>query len=150
MMRRLRCLLSAMVIGVAPAGAQRPAPVDTVLERIVRDYTGLYSRDSFDVWTQLFRPGFTSLSTNADGTLTFRSLKDFLEAQRLGFQRAREMREELENVRIEQQGRLAAVWADFVFHYDGRASRGKLVLLAAADSGGWRFSSLMFSYDRNP
>jgi hypothetical protein len=58
------------------------------------------------------------------------------------------MREELANVRIEQRGRLASVWADFVFYYDGTPSRGKLVLLAIADSVDWRFHSLMFSYDR--
>ena len=132
---------------ISPAVAQPPVQADSLLQQLVRDYTGLYTRDSFEVWTRLFRPGFTALSTNADGTLTFRNLADFLEAQRRGFIRAREMREELEHVRIEQKARLASIWADFVFHYDGRSSRGKLVLLAAADSGGWRFTSLMFSYD---
>jgi hypothetical protein len=59
------------------------------------------------------------------------------------------MREELHNVRIEQTGKLASVWADFTFHYDGAPSKGKLVLLAIADSAGaWKLHSLMFAYDR--
>jgi hypothetical protein len=134
----------------ASAGAQRTALPDTLLERLVRDYTGLYSRDSFELWTGLFHPNFVSFSANANGTITARNLREFLEAQRQGFLRAREMREELQNVVIEQRDRLASVWADFVFHLDGRPSRGKLVLLAVADTAGWRFSALQFAYDRSP
>ena len=80
--------------------------------------------------------------------MTVRTLAQFLEAQRQGFAGAREMREELANVRIDQRGRLASVWADFVFYYDGAPSKGKLALLAVSDSAGWRFHSLIFSYDK--
>jgi hypothetical protein len=147
-MRPLTLLVLAGTLS-GPVSAQRlPAP-DSLLQQLVRDYTGLYSRDSFDVWTGLFHPSFVSISSNANGTITARNLREFLEAQRQGFLRAREMREELQNVVIEQRGRLASVWADFVFHLDGRPSRGKLVLLAVADTGGWRFSALQFAYDRS-
>jgi len=125
--------------------AQRP---DSALVAVVRDYTGLYTRATFDQWTRLFGPAFTSASTNPDGTITVRNLAQFLDAQRQGFARAREMREELANVRIEHQGRMASIWADFVFHYDGTPSNGKLVLLAVSDTLGWKFHSLIFSYDR--
>ena len=148
MVRSLIGLLLAAGPFSMPLPGQTAGRVDSRLEQLVQAYTGLYTRDSFDIWTRLFRPEFTALSTNADGTVTSRSLNEFLEAQRRGFLRAKEMREELENVRIEQRDRLASIWAEYVFHYDGTASRGKLVLLAIADSTGWRFSALQFAYDR--
>lgn len=142
---RHSAFVSALLISVAlPARAQ-----DSALVALVNDYTGLYARATFDEWTRLFGPAFTSANTNPTGGITTRNLRDFLETQRLGFARAREMREELHNVRIQQAGKLASVWADFTFHYDGAPSKGKLVLLAIADSAGtWKFQSLMFAYDR--
>jgi hypothetical protein len=132
-------LLSAAL----PAQAQ-----DSALVGLVRDYTGLYTRETFEQWTRLFGPAFTSANTNPSGGITTRNLREFLDAQRLGFARAREMREELHNVRIEQSGKLASVWADFTFHYDGTPSKGKLTLLCIADSTGWKVHSLIFAYDR--
>jgi len=124
------------------------AQTDSALTALVANYTGLYTRANFSEWTRLFGPGFTSASANRDGTLTVRTLTQFIDAQRQGFARAREMREELLDVRVNQQGRLASVWADFVFYYDGTPSKGKLALLAVSDSAGWRFHSLIFSYDQ--
>jgi hypothetical protein len=130
----------------APAlHAQQP---DSALSALVRDYTGLYTRETFDQWTRLFSPGFSSANSNPAGGVTTRTLSQFLDAQRQGFIRAKEMRETLENVRIEQRGRLASIWSDFTFLYDGAPSKGKLVLLAIADSAGWKFHSLMFAYDK--
>lgn len=142
---RLSALFAVALAGSARAQQQAP---DTALTALVRDYTGLYARGTFDDWVRLFTPGFTSASTNPDGTITIRSLAQFLDAQRRGFESAREMREELSNVRVEQQGRLANVRADFVFHYDGTPSRGKLMLLCVSDTAGWKVHSLVFSYDR--
>ena len=147
----VRSLIGLLLLAgpfAVPLSGQGAARVDPRLEQLVQAYIGLYTRDSFEIWIQLFRPEFTALSTNADGSVTSRTLDQFLEAQRRGFLRAKEMREELENVRIEQRDRLASIWADFVFHYDGAASRGKLVLLAIADTVGWKFSALQFAYDR--
>lgn len=138
-----------LALAVAPASAAQQ-PTDPDLVRLVQDYTGLYTRGTLASWSRLFDSSFTSLSTNADGTVTLRRLEEFLDAQQRGFATARDLREELENVRVEQHGRLASVWADFVFHYEGRARRGRLVLLAAQATDGWRFHSLMFSYDRQP
>ena len=148
MVRSLIGLLLAAGPFAMPLPGQSAARVDPRLEQLVQAYTGLYTRDSFDIWTRLFRPEFTAISTNADGSITSRTLDQFLEAQRRGFLRAKEMREELGNVRIEQRDRLASIWADFVFYYDGAASRGKLVLLAVADTVGWKFSALQFAYDK--
>lgn len=136
------------LLALSPTGAGAQQQPDSGLVRLVQDYTGLYTRGTFASWSRLFDSSFTSLSTNADGTVTLRTLEEFLDAQQRGFATARDMREELENVRIEQHGRLASVWADFVFFYEGRARRGRLVLLAAQDNSGWKFHSLMFSYNR--
>jgi len=140
---------SALVFALAISIVHPLRAQDSALVALVRDYTGLYTRDTFDQWSRLFGPAFTAANTNPSGGITTRNLRDFLETQRLGFARAREMSEELHNVRIEQTGKLASVWADYTFHYDGTPNKGKLVLLAIADSaGGWKFHSLMFAYDR--
>jgi hypothetical protein len=55
--------------------------------------------------------------------------------------------ERLENVRIERRGRMATVWADFVYWHDDDGLRGRLVLTAIFQREGWRFHSLMLSYD---
>ncbi len=141
-----RHLSLAVLVLLVTAPALRAQ--DSALVAIVRDYTALYTRDTFDPWSRLFGPGFTSASANATGGVTVRTLTQFLDAQRQGFLRAREMRETLENTRIEQRGRLASIWSDFTFYYDGAPSKGKLALLAVSDSLGWKFHSLIFSYDR--
>jgi hypothetical protein len=140
--------LAAVVLAFRLQAQQIPQSPDSAVAQLVRDYTGLYRADLLLRWQQLFRPTFTSTAANLDGTVTVRPFDEFLEAQRLGFSRAREMREELENVRIERQGRMASVWADFIFHYDGTASRGKLVLVCVADKMGWKIQSLAFAYDQ--
>jgi hypothetical protein len=150
-------LASLALLLVLASGVQaqqtRPAPQaqldpDSAVARLVRDYTGLYRADTFLKWQQIFQPTFTSTSANSDGTVTVRTLDEFMDAQRTGFGRAREMREELANVRIERQGRMATVWADFTFHYDGKANRGKLVLLCVGDRMGWKIQSLAFAYEQ--
>ncbi len=148
MFRRMPEIALLCLGALSPAGIAAQQQPDPDLVRLVQEYTGLYTRGTFVGWSRLFDSSFTSLSTNADGTVTLRTLGEFLDAQQRGFATARDMREELENVRIEQHGRLASVWADFVFYYEGRARRGRLVLLAAQATGGWRFHSLMFSYNR--
>src|SRR5262245_25957648 len=112
--RHLSIAVLLALLVAAPAAAQ-----DSALVALVRDYTGLYTRDTFEQWTGLFAPSFSSANTTASGGVTTRNLRDFLEAQRVGFARAKEMSEELHNVRIEQSGRLASVWAEYTFHYDG-------------------------------
>ena len=141
---RLATTLLLLLFLTAPLRAQ-----DSALVALVRDYTGLYTKATFEQWTRLFSPSFSSANTTAGGGVTTRNLASFLDAQRQGFARAKELREDLHNVRIEQKEKLASVWADFTFHYDGAPSKGRLVLLAIADSAGaWKFHSLMFSYDR--
>jgi hypothetical protein len=132
--------------GVAATDA-RGEP-DPQIRRLVADYTGLWRRETLPQWEQLFLPGFTVASTNADGSITVRTREEFFAAQRRYHDRVAGLREDLENVRIEQQGRLASVWADYVVTegLGGATRRGRLVLLAIRDRGEYRFHSLMFSY----
>ena len=84
--------------------------------------------------------------TNTDGSITERNLEQFVERQRAGFARSRDMHEVLEDVRFAQRGRLSNVWAEFVFTADGRSRRGTLVMLCIRDRLGWKIQSLLFSY----
>jgi hypothetical protein len=146
--------VSACARSTRAAGTGAPAIVDVGgdpdprLRRLVADYTGLWRRETLAQWEQLFLPGFTVASTNADGSITVRSREEFFAAQRRYHERVPELREDLENVRIERQGRLASVWADYVVMEGpgGPQRRGRLVLLAIEDRGEYRFHSLMFSY----
>jgi hypothetical protein len=152
------CVVAAAVAAcVRPVPATGPAPAavidasgeaDRRLQRLVADYTGLWRRETLPQWEQLFLPGFTVASTNADGTVTVRTREEFLAAQRRYHERVAGLREDLENVRVEREGRLAVVSADFVVTEGpgGERRRGKLILLAIDDRGEYRFHSLMFSY----
>jgi hypothetical protein len=137
-------LLGLCSAGVA--GAQSPEQLDRDLTRLVNDYTGLYTKDTFDKWRMLFLPSFTVASTTAEGGVSTRNLEQFLAAQEKGFAERSRMGERLENVAIDRRGRIATVRADFVFWYNDETSRGKLALLAIADQKGWRFQSLAFTY----
>jgi hypothetical protein len=157
-MRRAIILSCAVAAACArPLGtAGAPAPpvvavrgdADPRLQRLVADYTGLWRRETLARWEHLFLPGFTVASTNADGTITVRTREEFLAAQRRYHDSVTGLREDLENVRVDRQGRLASVWADYVVTEGpgGTTRRGRLVLLAIEDRGEYRFHSLMFSY----
>ena len=160
-MRRLRtiALLCALLVVSAcapraPASSPGAAAIagradpDPRLERLVADYTGLWRRETLAQWEQLFLPGFTVASTNADGSVTVRTREQFVAAQRRYHESVSGLREDLENVRVDRQGRLASVWADYVVTEGpgGPTRRGRLVLLAIEDRGEYRFHSLMFSY----
>ena len=146
---RVLALLCGFVISASSAHAQAPAvpnASDEALRQVVADYVGLYRADALPRWKKLFLPGFTAAHTREDGGVRQRTLEEFYEAQRRYFETGKSIQEELENVRIERQGRLASVWADFVLTEQGEKSRGKLVLLLIEEQGSFRIHSLMFSY----
>ena len=145
-MRRIPAVILALVASVAPPVTAQAVNLDQGLQQLVTDYTGLYRKDTFDRWRTLFLATFTVASTTAEGGASTRSLEQFLAAQSRSFSQSNTMGERLENVRIERRGRIASVWADFVFWYNDETRNGRLVLLAIADTTGWRFQSLLFSY----
>lgn len=139
--------LMALAFLLLAPGAGGGDPAEDDLERVVADYVGLYRREMLEKWRELFLPSLTVASTRADGTVLLRNLEEFYAAQRRYLDTGREIKEELENVRIERKGRLASVWADFVLTDAGEKSRGKLVLLLIEERARFKIHSLMFSYD---
>lgn len=141
----------SFLLFLGAAGARQAVPPadagDAALRRVVADYVGLYRKDTLPRWRELFLPSFAAASTNPDGTTRLRGLHEFYTAQERYLTTGRDIRETLENVRIERQGRLASVWADFVLVDAGDTSRGRLVLLLIVERGAWRIHSLMFSYE---
>jgi hypothetical protein len=145
-MKRWALAVGLSLALAAPATAQDAGALDRSLDQLVADYIGLYTKETLPRWRTLFLPTFSVASTTAEGGVSTRGLEQFYAAQERGFATSRSMGERLENVRVERRGRMASVWADFVFWQDGETSRGRLVLLAIHQREGWRFHSLMFSY----
>jgi len=147
-----RCAVIAMLaiastspLGRASVRAQSAAAGDAAVQRVLDDYIGLYRKDTLERWKTLFLPSFTATYTNADGSVSSRTLDQFYEAQRSGFA-AGEMSETLHNVRIERVGHLAHASADFRFTSRGAGRDGKLMLLMIEEKGQLRIAALAFSY----
>jgi len=126
--------------GTAQAGSDL-APV----KRVVDDYIGLYTKERLPDWKALFLPTFTATYTNADGTVSVRTLDEFYESQRAGFAKGA-MSETLHDVRITREGRLAHAFAGFDFTSGGNTRRGQLMLLLIESKGEFRIAALTFSY----
>lgn len=119
---------------------------DANLKRVLDAYIRLYARDTLAQWRGLFLPTFVAGSTNDDGTVTTRSLDEFYERQRGFFATGRTIRETLEHVRIEREGRLATMRADFSLHDNDTERRGKLMMLLIETRGEFKIQSLTFTY----
>lgn len=119
---------------------------DTDVSALLEDYIGLYTREALPRWRALFLPGFVATWTNADGSVTTRSLDEFYERQQATFATGKPIREVLENTHAERTGDLACVRSEFVWT-DGEATRrGRLMLLLIAEQGKLRIQALTFSY----
>ena len=132
----------------SPSAAPATDPVDPALRQVVADYVGLYRRESLPKWETLFLSSFTVANTRADGSIGMRTRDEFFQAQRQYHARVEGLREDLENVRIEQHGPLASVSADYVVTENGKKNRGKLMLLIIHEPAAWKIHSLIFAYDR--
>jgi hypothetical protein len=141
-------LVLASIRAVAPGNAAlraQSATGDAAVQRVVDDYIGLYRKETLERWKGLFLPAFTVSYTNADGSVSSRTLNEFYEAQRSGFA-AGEMSETLHNVRIERVGHLAHVSADFRFTSRGVMRPGRLMLQMIEEKGEMKIAALAFSY----
>ena len=127
-----------------PAQAQR-SPDLAPVKRVVDDYIVLYTKERLLDWKALFLPTFTATYTNADGTVSVRTLDEFYESQRAGFEKG-PMSETLHDVRITREGRLAHAFAGFDFTSGGNTRRGQLMLLLIESQGQFRIAALTFSY----
>ena len=142
----------ALMTAAAPAAnlaaaqdAETRGPDQAAVRRIVDDYIGLYRRETLQQWRGLFLSGFVAAYTNDDGSVTTRTLDEFYERQRSGFERGA-MSERLENVRVDRMGRLAHVSADFYFTSGGETRHGRLMLLLVAERDQFKIASLAFTY----
>jgi hypothetical protein len=138
-------VLAGSEVGLARDGNQQTNADLAAVQRVVDEYIGLYRHDRLAAWKALFAPGFTATYTNDDGSVTTRSLDDFYERQRVGFERGA-MSETLENVRISRVGRLAHVFADFKFTSGNTTRPGQLMLLLIAVREEWKIAALTFTY----
>jgi len=144
------CVAVAAPAGLRARGAVSNAAVQGTagvapVQRVLDDYIGLYTKERLPEWKALFLPSFTSSYTNADGSVSTRTLDEFYESQRAGFARA-PMTETLHDVRITREGRLAHVFAGFDFTSGGNTRRGQLMLLMIEAQGQFRIAALTFSY----
>ena len=149
---RLSLVLAACLLTAQGAAAQPAASIDAEREvrRVLGDYIGLYRADALPRWKALFVPGFVAAFTNDDGSVTTRTLDEFYDRQAKYFATGRRIREELEHVRVDLDGPLASIGADFVLHDNDTESRGKLKLLFIRDRGIFKIQSLIFSYHAEP
>ena len=145
-MRKGLLLVGLLVAPLVVAEAQAAQDLDQSLRRLVADYIDLYTRETLAKWRALFLPTFTAASVRADSGVSVRTLDEFYSSQERAFASATRMGERLENVQIDRRGRMASVWADFVYWHDDPGRKGRLVLTAIFQRDGWKFHSLMFSY----
>jgi len=147
-MRRLVLVcLACLPLAVSRAdvrAAQASADL-TPVKRVVDDYIALYTKERLPEWKALFLPSFTAAYTNADGTVSSRTLEEFYESQRAGFARG-PMSETLHDIRITREGRLSHAFAGFDFTSGGNTRRGQLMLLLIEEKGQFRIAALTFSY----
>src|SRR5262245_27929639 len=93
-------LLSALTAAPAPGLPAAAAATDPEVGALLRDYIGLYTRDTLDAWRGLFHPSFVAAYTNDDGTTTARNLDEFVARQRHYFATGRPIREDLADVQV--------------------------------------------------
>src|SRR5262245_48846139 len=132
-------LLLSAVAGIASA-------TDPALEKVIRDYVGLYRQDSLEEWKKLFHPSLTVAHPGDDGAIRVRNLEEFYNAQKEYFPKRKSISERLENVQIHESKRMARVLADFVFIDEGVESPGTIGLHLISGKEGWKIVAIAFAY----
>lgn len=132
------------------ASSAHADPARAAVDRVVADYIGLYAGPTLDRWQTLFDPGVVVAFPADDGTITTRTLDEFVERQRNYFATGRRITERLEKVRVDMGRRIARVSADFIFVDEGEERPGKLGLHLAEGRDGWKIVAVLFAYDAAP
>jgi hypothetical protein len=140
-------LLGLIALAAAPAAGAAAESRRAAVERVVADYIGLYAAPTLDAWRALFHPAVVVAFPDSDGSISTRTLDEFVARQRKYFASGRKISERLENVRIDMGWRIARVSADFVFVDEGAESPGKLGLHLAEGKDGWKIVAVLFAYD---
>jgi hypothetical protein len=117
------------------------------LQKVLKDYIGLYRADSLDQWKLLFHPSVTVVFPADDGTVNVRNLEEFFQRQKNFFATRKSVSERLENMQVFEGRRMARVTADFIFIDEGVEKPGKLGLHLVEGKDGWKIVAVLFSYN---
>lgn len=117
------------------------------LQKVLKDYIGLYRADSLDQWKLLFHPSVTVVFPADDGTVNVRNLEEFFQRQKNFFATRKSVSERLENMQVFEGRRMARVTADFIFIDEGVEKPGKLGLHLVEGKDGWKIVAILFSYN---
>jgi hypothetical protein len=117
------------------------------LDQVLKDYIGLYQKETLDQWKTLFHPSVHVFFPAEDGAINVRNLEEFFERQKNYFAKRKSISERLENVQILEGKRIARVTADFIFIDEGVENPGKLGLHLVEGKDGWKIVAVLFSYD---
>lgn len=117
------------------------------LQKVIKDYIGLYRADSLDQWKLLFHPSVTVVFPADDGSVNVRNLEEFFQRQKNFFATHKSVSERLENMQVFEGRRIARVTADFIFIDEGVEKPGKLGLHLVEGAEGWKIVAILFSYN---
>ena len=117
------------------------------LQKVIKDYIGLYRADSLDQWKLLFHPSVTVVFPADDGSVNVRNLEEFFQRQKNFFATRKSVSERLENLQVFEGRRIARVTADFIFIDEGVEKPGKLGLHLVEGNDGWKIVAVVFSYN---
>jgi hypothetical protein len=117
------------------------------LQKVIKDYIGLYRADSLDQWKLLFHPAVTVIFPADDGSVNVRNLEEFFQRQKNYFATRKSISERLENLQVFEGRRIARVMADFIFIDEGVEKPGKLGLHLVEGKDGWKIVAVIFSYN---
>jgi SnoaL-like protein len=117
------------------------------LQKVIKDYIGLYRADSLDQWKLLFHPSVIVVFPTDDGSVNVRNLEEFFQRQKNFFATRKSVGERLENLQVFEGRRIARVTADFIFIDAGVEKPGKLGLHLVEGNDGWKIVAVLFSYN---
>jgi hypothetical protein len=146
-MKAIHLTILILIFFLNPIAYAQQTSANEALQKTIKDYIALYTKDTLDQWKILFDPAVVVFFPAEDGSITKRNLNEFLERQRNYFAKRKSISERLENVQILEGTRIARVVADFIFIDEGEERRGKLGLHLVEGKEGWKIVSVLFSYN---
>jgi hypothetical protein len=141
MKNKVLMMLIMMIASIAAADSR------TALDKVIKDYVGLYQKETLDEWKKLFHPSVNVVFPADDGGVNVRNLDEFFQRQKNYFEKRKSISERLENVQIFEGKRIARVVANYVFVDEGEELPGKLGLHLVEGADGWKIVAVLFSYD---
>src|SRR5262245_41134315 len=117
------------------------------LQKVIKDYIGLYRADSLDQWKLLFHPSVAVVFPADDGSVNVRNLEEFFQRQKNYFSTRKSISERLENLQVFEGRRIARVVANFIFVDEGVEKSGRLGLHLVEGNDGWKIVAVLFSYN---